>query len=103
MVNESINNPQDPTYERFARMEAQVTNINCNGSFLMGGLTNKLGIFEEDGGSTVDIRLKGKLLDWEELERESKKELEKDQPSSSVMKHSQSLLKIEAKVNIKPY
>lgn len=43
------------------------------------------------------------LEDRREKENQSKKGLEKDQPSSSVMKKSQSLFKMEAKFNIKSY
>ena len=51
----------------------------------------------------MKVRLKGKSIKWEELDRESKKEPKNDQISSSVMNHSQSLFKMEAKVDIESY
>jgi len=39
----------------------------------MVGLTNKLGLFREDGGSNIEIRMEGKSTNQEELKREYKK------------------------------
>jgi hypothetical protein len=49
------------------------------------------------------MRSEGKSKDNEDPEKESQKELGKEQPTSSVVNPSQSLFKMEAKVDIKPY
>jgi hypothetical protein len=97
------NNPQDPTKERFARLKEQVTNISRNMSLLMAALASKLEPYEEAGGSNSKIGSEGKSGDNEDPEKESRKGLEKDQPSLSVVNPSQSIFKMEAKVGIKPY
>jgi len=73
MVNEFVNNPQDPLEERVSWLEAQVIDINHNVSLTIEILINNLELFEEVGGSNAEVRLKGKLAHQEELERESKK------------------------------
>lgn len=67
----------------------------------MTALSNKLGIFEEDGASNVEDKSEGGLGNREDTENQPKKESRKDQPSSSVM--NQSLFKMEAKIDIKLY
>ncbi len=88
MVDEFVNEPQDPAEKMFVHLEAQVVDINYNVSLLMEALTNKLGLFGEDGDSNKEVEPKGKSINQKETKRESKKELENDQPSSSVMNHS---------------
>ena len=103
MADESVhNNPRDPTEEIFVRLEEQVTGISRNTS-LMAALARKLIPFREVGGSNLEIRSDGKLGDNEDLEKELWNELDKEQPSSSTINPSQSLFKMEAKVDIKPY
>jgi len=41
-------------------LEAHVENTNCNAILLMVSMTNNLGPFGEDGGSSVDVESKGK-------------------------------------------
>jgi hypothetical protein len=72
-------------------------------NLLMVALSSKLGPFRDDGGSNLENRSEGKLEDQEDSGKESRKESEKEQPSSSVVNPSQSLFKMEAKVDIKPY
>jgi hypothetical protein len=57
----------------------------------------------DDGGSNSEIRSEGKLGDQEDSGKESWKESEKEQLSSSVVNPSQSLFKMEVKVDINPY
>lgn len=47
-------------------MEAQVVDIYHDISFLMETLVSKLGLFEEDKGSYLEIGLEGKLIDNED-------------------------------------
>lgn len=54
MVDESVNEPRDPTKVRFSQLEQQVTDINRNVNLLMAALRNKLGIFGEDGSSNAE-------------------------------------------------
>jgi hypothetical protein len=85
------------------KLEEQVIDISHNMALLMVALENKFGPFGEVGGSNSEVGLDEKLGDNEDPEKESKKELEKEQPSSSVITSSQSLFKMEVKVDIKPY
>ena len=95
MEDESIhNNPQDLVKYIFDRLEAQVTNINRNMNLFMVALPRKLGPFVDDGGSNSKIILDGKLGDWEDLSKESRKEPKKEQSSLSVVNPSQSIFMI---------
>jgi hypothetical protein len=85
------------------RLEEQVVDITRNMTLLMVALTNKLGLFREVGSSKLEIRSEGKPRDNEDPKKESRKELEKEQPSSSVVTLAQFLFKMEVKVDIKPY
>ena len=67
----------------------------------MQALSNNAGLFGEYWGSNVKDKSKGGSRDREETNNRSKKEFGKDQPSSSVV--NQSLMKMEEKVDIKPY
>lgn len=87
----------------FTRLEHQVTDINLNVNLLMGALSNKVGIFGEEWGSTAGDNLEGGSRDWDEMDNQPKKKPRKDQPSSSVINQSQHLFKMEAKVDIKSY
>lgn len=49
MADKSVNKPGYPTEERFLWLEQQVTDINHNVNLFMVALSNKLGIFGEDG------------------------------------------------------
>jgi hypothetical protein len=90
MVEKSVhNNPQDPIEEIFERLEVQVTDIGHNMKLLMEYPTDKVGIFRDDGGSNLEIR--------------SEKKSEKEKPISSAMNPSQSLFKMEVKLDIEPY
>jgi len=60
-----------------------------------------LGIFGEEGGSNAEEKSEAGLGDREDADNQSKKEPEKDQPSSSVM--NQPLFKVEEKFNINPH
>jgi len=82
------NNPRDPLEEIIERLEAHVTNINCNMNLLMVVLSSKLRSFEDEGGFNSGTELKGKLGDNEDLEKESYKEPMKEQPSSCVVNPS---------------
>lgn len=55
MVNEVVNNPHDPTKDRFARLEAQVVDINHNVRLLMVDLTNKVDLFRVYGGYSAKV------------------------------------------------
>lgn len=101
MGDESVNEPCDPTELRFSRLEEQVADINCNVNIFMAALRNKLGIFGEEGGSNAKEKSEGGSGDQEDADNQVKKEPRKDQPSLSAM--NQSLFKVEAKVDIKPY
>jgi hypothetical protein len=72
-------------------------------NLLMEDLRSNLRIFEDDGGSNSNIELEGKLGDLEDSGKESWKESEKDQSSSSAVNPSQSLCNTEVKVCINPY
>ena len=67
----------------------------------MVALSNKLWIFGEDEGSSAEEKLEGGSRDQEDTENQLMKEPRKDQPSSSVV--NQSMFKMEAKSDIKPY
>jgi hypothetical protein len=72
-------------------------------SLLMAALASKLKLFEEVGSSNLEIGSDGKPRYNKDPEKESQKEPEKEQSSSSTINPSQSLFKMEAKVDIKPY
>jgi hypothetical protein len=56
MANKSIhNNPQDLVEERFQRLEAHVTDINCNMNLPMEALASNLRPFGDDEGSNLEI------------------------------------------------
>lgn len=59
--------------------------MSCNISLVMVDLTNKFGPFGDVGGSNLEVGLGEKSGDNEYLEKESKKELEKEKPFSSVI------------------
>jgi hypothetical protein len=101
MGDESVNEPRDPAEVRFSRLEQQVTDINHNVNLLMVALRNKLGDIWRRWGFNAEDKSEGGSGDREDTENQSKKEPEKDQPSSSVV--NQSLFKMEEKVDIKPY
>lgn len=61
-----MKSPHDITKKRFGWLEAQIEDINSNVSLLMEALTNKLGIFKEDGGYNVIVGSEGKLAYQEE-------------------------------------
>jgi hypothetical protein len=104
MVDEFVhNNPQDLVEEIFVRLEEKVTDISHNMSLLMVALASNLRPFREVGGSNSEIISEGKLRDNEDPEKESRKEPKKEKPSLSVINPSQSLFKMEVKVDINPY
>jgi hypothetical protein len=72
-------------------------------ALLMVALVNKFGPFGEVGGSNLEVGLDDKSRYNEDSKKELKKEPEKEKPSSSVITSSQSLFKMEVKVDIKPY
>lgn len=49
MGDESVNETRDPTEVRFSRLKEKVADINYNVNLLMAALSNKLGIFGEEG------------------------------------------------------
>jgi hypothetical protein len=85
------------------RLEEQVVDIFRNMTLLVAALTNKLESFGEVGGSNSKIGSEGKPRNNKNLEKESRKEPEKDQPISSAITPSESLFKMEVKVDMKPY
>jgi hypothetical protein len=95
--------PREPTEEIFERLEAQVVDISRNINLLMAALASKREPFGDDGGSNSEIKSKEKSRDHEDSGKESRKESEKEQLSSGAMNPSQSLFKMKAKVDIKPY
>lgn len=101
MGDESINEPHDPTNVRFSQLEQQVMNINHNVNLLFITVSNKLGIFGEEGGLNVEEKSEGGFGDQEDADNQLKKEPIKDQPTLSFM--IQSLFKVEEKVHIKLY
>jgi hypothetical protein len=104
MVDEYVhNNHQDPVEERFVRLEELVVGIYHIMSLLMEALARNLRSLREVGGSNSEIRSYGKPMDNEDLEKESWKELKKEDLSSSTLNPSQSLFKMEEKLDIKPY
>jgi hypothetical protein len=104
MENESRhNNPHDEVDERFVKMEEQDVDISRNMAFLMVALVNNFGPSGENGDSKLEVGSDNKSRDNEDSKNELKKELEKEKPSSSVITSLQSLFKMEAKVDIKPY
>ena len=70
------------------RLEQQVVDINNNVNLLMAALSNKMGIFGEDGGSNAEEKSEGRLGDQGDTENQLKKESRKDKPSSSVVNQS---------------
>jgi len=73
MTNEFINNLHAPINERFVWIKAQAIDVNHNVDFIMVLLTNKLGLYGEDGGSNAYVKLERKMVDLEEPKVESKK------------------------------
>ncbi len=82
-------------------LEQQFADINRNINILMDAFNNRMGIFEEYGGSNaVDKSEQGSKY-WGEKKNHSKKEPKKDQP---ILSHvNQSLFKIEEKIILKLY
>lgn len=74
-----------------------------NVNLLISALSNKLGLFGKDGVSNAEDQSKSRSGDWEKIENGPKKGHKINQPSLSVVNHSQALFKMEAKVDIKPY
>lgn len=101
MVDESLNEPHDPTEVRFLQLEQQVIDINHNVNLLIEALRNNLAIFREDGSLNVEDILEEESRDREDTENQLKKEPKKYQPNSTVM--NQSLLKMEEIFYIKSY
>jgi hypothetical protein len=66
-------------------------------------LMNNLKSLREVGGSNSKYGSNEKLRDNEDPKKESKKYLEKEKPSSSVITPSQPLFKMKVKVYIKKY
>jgi hypothetical protein len=85
------------------RLEEKVIDISCNMTLLMVALANNLRPFREVGGSNSEIRSEGKQEIMKTQKRSRGKSLRKRKPSSSAITPSQSLFKMEAKVDIKPY
>jgi hypothetical protein len=83
-------------------MEEKVTDISHNIALLMVDLEINIKPFKEVGYSNSEIGSEGKLRDNEDLEKESRKDPKKEKPSSSENSPSQSLFKMEEKVDIKP-
>jgi hypothetical protein len=77
--------------------------ISRNMSLLTISLGNKFGPFRELDGSNSKVGLDEKPRYSEDLENELRKEHDKEKPSSISITPSQPLLKMEEKVDIKPY
>lgn len=71
-------------------------------NLFMEALEKKLRI-KGGGVSNSNFLSEGKLGDWEETKKDSKKEHEKEKFSSSVVNHSQSIIKTKSKFDINPY
>jgi hypothetical protein len=69
----------------------------------MVALEKRFGPFGEVGVSNLEHGLDDKSRDNKYLEKELQKEIEKEKQSSSVINSSQSLFKMEAKVDMRPY
>lgn len=103
MVDESsCVNPQDEGEKIFSNIEEHVYEIFHKMVSLKVALENRFGPFMDFGGFNLDTGLAEKSEEIKDPENESKKELEKEQPSSSAIT-PQYLFKMEAKVDIKPY
>jgi len=50
MGDKSVNEPHDPVEVMFSRLKKEVVDINRNVNILMVALSNKIGIFGEEGG-----------------------------------------------------
>jgi hypothetical protein len=72
-------------------------------NLLIMALARNIGPFGDDGGCNSENRSEGKSKDDEDSGKESRNKSEKEKPSSSVVDPSQSLFKMEAKVDINPY
>ncbi len=68
MGGEYVNNPCDPTENRFSWLEQEVKYINHNVNLLMLALCNNLWIFGEDGDSNVEEKSKGGSRDRKETD-----------------------------------
>jgi len=68
MGDKSVNEPRDPTKERFSRLEEQVTVINHNVNLLMIALSHKLRIFGEEGGLNAKDKSEGGLGDPKDVD-----------------------------------
>jgi hypothetical protein len=66
------------------RLEEKFVDISCNMALLMVALMNKFGPFREVSKVVLDE----KMGDSEDLEKELKKEYEKEQPSFGTITHS---------------
>ena len=86
--------------QRFTKLEIQIIDISFNMSILMVALESKFGPFDDFGGSKSKIGLEGNLEDRDDLEKETRKEFEKEKPSSSSITLSTYLFNMEVKVNI---
>lgn len=93
-------NSRHLTKERLEQLEVQVIDINCNANLLIVVLTNKLKLLKKDGGANAKFRLEGN-----QGIRKNQRSLGKPKKSSRfyALNHSQSLFKMEAKVDIKMY
>jgi hypothetical protein len=98
MVDEYSNNPRDDSKERFSKLEAQVFDISHNMEILMVSLESKFKPLNEFHSSNLYVGFERKFGDKEEHEKEPEKGR-----SISNITSSLSMVKVEAKVDIKPY
>jgi len=91
----------DESKERFSKLKAQFANISHNMTILIAMLEHKFGCFGELGSSNSKASLNRKF--GENKAQESKKDPKKERPNSNAITSSQSLFKMDVKVDIKPY
>ena len=73
MGDEFVNEPHDTAELRFLLLEEQVADINRNVNLLMAALSNRMGIFGEEGGSNVEDKLEAGSGDREDIDNQPKK------------------------------
>jgi hypothetical protein len=84
-------------------LEEKVTNIYRNVSLFMEDIARNLRPFKEFEGSNSEIQSDGKPGDNEDLEKELRKEPNKEKSSSNTINPSQDLFNMEEKMDINPY
>jgi hypothetical protein len=94
MVDEFFHkNLEEAAKDIFLRLEDKKSYASYNMALLMEALEKRFGPFREVGGSKSKVRFVEKSGDSEDQKNESRKENEKEKPSSSAITPSKPLFK----------